>query len=50
MEIVGDCIACEKMNAVRPGLLEEIKGRRGTLATVINGGPINVGDPIRIEP
>ena len=50
LEIVGDCVACEKMNGIRPGLLEEIQGRRGTLTTVINGGPINVGDSIRIEP
>jgi len=50
MEFVGPCIACGKMNAIRPGLLEEINGRRGMLATVINGGPIKVGDSIRIEP
>jgi MOSC domain-containing protein YiiM len=50
LEIVGPCIACEKMNAIRPGLLGEIQGRRGTLTMVINGGPIGVGDSIRIEP
>ena len=50
LEIVGDCIACEKMDAIRAGLLEEIQGRRGTLAMVINGGSISVGDAIRIEP
>lgn len=50
LEIVGDCIACQKMDMIRPGLLDELQGRRGTLATVINGGPINVGDSIRIEP
>ena len=50
LEIVGACIACEKMDAIRAGLLEEIQGRRGTLAMVINGGSISVGDAIRIEP
>ena len=50
LEIVGPCIACEKMNAIRPGLLAEIAGQRGMLATVINGGPFKVGDSIRIEP
>ena len=50
LEIVGPCIACEKMNAIRPGLLQEIQGQRGTLTMVINGGPIKVGDSIRVEP
>lgn len=50
LEFVGDCIACEKMNNIRPGLLEEIQGRRGILAMVINGGEIKVGDTARVEP
>ena len=50
MEIVGECEPCGMMDAIRPGLRKEIYGRRGILATVINGGPIKVGDPIRIEP
>ena len=43
LEFVGECIACEKMNNIRPGLLEDIQGRRGMLAMVINGGDIKVG-------
>ncbi len=50
LEIVGQCEPCAKMNALRPGLLNLINGRRGMLATVINGGPIKVGDSVRIEP
>ncbi|MDA0735090.1 MAG: hypothetical protein O2909_11280 [Chloroflexi bacterium] len=50
LEFVGDCIACQKMNNIRPGLLEEIQGRRGILAMVINGGDIKVGDTARVEP
>ena len=50
MEIVGQCEPCAKMNALRPGLLNQINGRRGMLAMVINGGPIKVGDSIRLEP
>ncbi len=50
MEVVGDCEACGKMDGIRPGLREGLNGRRGMLAMVINGGPINVGDSIRIEP
>jgi MOSC domain-containing protein YiiM len=38
------------MNEIRPGLLDEIQGRRGMLAMVINGGDIKVGDPARVEP
>lgn len=50
MEIVGPCEPCGKMDAIRPGLRQRLDGRRGMLAMVINGGPIKVGDPIRIEP
>lgn len=50
LEFVGECVACQKMNAIRPGLLDEIQGRRGMLATVINGGDIKVGDSVRVEP
>ena len=50
MELVGECEPCGKMDAIRPGLQNLINHRRGMLATVINGGPIKVGDSIRIEP
>lgn len=50
LEFVGECIACEKMNNIRSGLLEDIQGRRGMLAMVINGGDIKVGDTARVEP
>ncbi len=50
MEVVGECEPCGKMDAIRPGLRELLGGRRGMLAMVINGGPIKVGDSIRIEP
>ena len=50
MEIVGPCEPCRKMDAIREGLQEKLDGRRGMLASVINGGPIKVGDSVRIEP
>ena len=50
MEVVGDCVACGKMDGIRNGLREELDGKRGVLAMVINGGSIKVGDSIRIEP
>ena len=50
MEVVGECEPCGKMDAIKPGLREELNGQRGMLATVINGGPIKIGDTVRIEP
>ncbi len=50
MELVGDCEPCGKMDAIRSGLRQELDGRRGVLAMVINGGSIKVGDSVRIEP
>ena len=50
MEVVGDCEPCGKMDSIRPGLREGLNGRRGMLATVINGGDIKIGDSIRLEP
>ncbi len=50
MELVGDCEPCGQMDAIRAGLRQELDGRRGVLAMVINGGPIKVGDSVRIEP
>ena len=50
MEIVGECEPCGKMDAIQPGLMSKIDGRRGMLAMVINGGQIKVGDSVRIEP
>ena len=50
MELVGECDPCERMDAIRPGLREILDHRRGMLAVVVNGGPIKVGDSIRVEP
>ena len=50
MELVGECEPCEKMDAINQGLQESLNHRRGMLAVVINGGPIKVGDSLRIEP
>ncbi len=49
LEAVGDCEACGKMDAIRLGLKDEIQGKRGILAKVINGGGIKVGDSVRVE-
>jgi len=49
MEVVGDCEACSKMDAIRMGLKDALDGKRGTLAKVLNGGNIKVGDTITID-
>ena len=49
MEVVGDCEACGKMDAIRMGLKDSLDGKRGTLAKVLNGGAINIGDSVNID-
>ena len=45
-EITKACAPCEFINDLRPGLREEMEGRRGMLARVIKGGEMRVGDTI----
>lgn len=47
LEVTGDCAPCARMDEIRPGLKEQLEGRRGLLATVIQGGAMRVGDTIR---
>ena len=49
LEAVGDCEPCGKMDAIRLGLKDQLQGKRGMLAKVINGGRIKVGDSVRVE-
>ena len=44
------CDPCYKMDILRPGLQEDIRGRRGMLATVSAGGVAVAGDPITLTP
>ena len=48
LEAVGDCEACSKMDAIRLGLKDQLQGKRGMLAKVINGGSIKIGDSITV--
>ena len=48
LEVVGDCEACSKMDAIRMGLKDSLDGKRGTLAKVLNGGAIKIGDTISV--
>jgi MOSC domain-containing protein YiiM len=48
MEITMVCDPCQRMDELRSGLREELDGRRGMLAHVVEGGEIAVGDPIEL--
>ena len=48
LEITKECDPCSKMNSVQPGLQKKLAGRRGMLARVLQGGAIQVGDPISV--
>ena len=47
-EISMVCDPCERMEEIRPGLQQELDGRRGMLARVVKTGDVAVGDEIRL--
>ncbi len=47
LEITEPCDPCERMDAIRPGLREQLEGRRGMLTKVLEGGGISVGDTVK---
>ncbi|MDQ6713549.1 MAG: MOSC domain-containing protein [Candidatus Dormibacteraeota bacterium] len=49
LEITAVCEPCFRMDEIRTGLKEELVGRRGMVSRVVQGGIINVGDPITVE-
>jgi MOSC domain-containing protein YiiM len=46
LQITRACSPCSRMDEIRPGLQAQLRGRRGVLARVLEGGKISVGDPI----
>jgi MOSC domain-containing protein YiiM len=46
LQVSGPCTPCGLMDEVRPGLQEELRGRRGVLARVRRGGEVRLGDSI----
>ena len=48
MEVTGPCVPCYRMDEVRPGLQQILRGRRGILARVLGGGVIRVGDAVQV--
>ena len=46
LRLTGPCTLCAKTEAIRPNLRQELLGRRGMLARVVEGGEIRVGDRV----
>jgi MOSC domain-containing protein YiiM len=46
LEMTVPCAPCKRMDYIRTGLKNELRGRRGMLCRVIEGGTIRVGDAI----
>jgi len=46
VEITVPCEPCKKMENIRAGLKNELRGRRGMLCRVVEGGRIRARDPI----
>ncbi|HEX8098942.1 MAG TPA: MOSC domain-containing protein [Actinomycetota bacterium] len=48
VEITKECTPCRNMEAIRPGLMTELSGRRGMLARVVAGGAVRPGDRVEV--
>ena len=48
LEITKECEPCHQMDAIRQGLQEALRGRRGVLCRIIESGQIRRGDAIEI--
>jgi len=49
LEVTGDCEPCARMDELRPGLKDEIDGKRGLLAFVEKGGVVSVGAEVGVN-
>jgi MOSC domain-containing protein YiiM len=48
LEITLPCDPCSRMDEIRPGLQEELRGQRGWLCRVVESGTIRRGDQIEV--
>lgn len=48
LEVTIRCEPCGRMDDVRPGLQEALRGKRGQLCRVVKEGVIHRGDPIEL--
>ena len=46
LEVTVPCEPCDHMDAIRPGLKDQLQGRRGVLCRVIESGLIRRGDAL----
>jgi MOSC domain-containing protein YiiM len=46
LEATGPCRPCSRMDEIRPGLKAALRGRRGTLCRVVEGGKVVPGDRV----
>jgi MOSC domain-containing protein YiiM len=49
LEITIPCDPCSRMDEIREGLQQELRGRRGWLCRVVAGGKISQGDRIELQ-
>ena len=47
-EITMVCDPCSRMDEIRPGLQEELEGRRGMLARVVESGEVTTGAEVEL--
>lgn len=47
-EVTMECDPCSRMDDLRAGLQEELQGRRGVLARVLETGEVAVGDEVTL--
>ena len=50
LEVTIPCEPCNFIEGIRPGLQERMRGKRGMLSRVLQGGLIRSGDPIEVVP
>jgi len=46
LEVSAVCTPCDQLEKIRPSLRREIRGRRGMLCRVLEGGVVRAGDRI----
>ncbi|MFN2543272.1 MAG: MOSC domain-containing protein [Actinomycetota bacterium] len=49
LELTKECGPCSRMDEIRPGLREQLLGRRGVYAKVVTPGTLRVGDPVSVQ-
>ncbi len=50
LQVTIPCTPCNMFEAIRPGLEAEMRGKRGMLCRVLEGGLMRLGDPIKVMP